>query len=50
MHSKLEAHLKCVVIARYFQRPWWDREGHGRQASAIPTHGDQCETWGGPTA
>ena len=19
MHSKLEAHLKCVVIARYFQ-------------------------------
>ena len=31
-------------------RPWWDGEGHGRQASAIPTHGDQCETWGGPTA
>ena len=22
------------------RRPWWDREGHGRPASAIPTHGD----------
>ena len=32
------------------RRPWWDREGHGRQASAIRTHGDRCETWRGPTA
>ena len=49
-NDTLENFSFSVQWTGWWRWPSWDQEHHGRQASAIPTHGDQCKTWGGRTA